>query len=196
VNSKSLSKVISAPPSIQLRLARPADADYIFSLRTDPSLNQHLSPAPLSSESQQRYLESYLVREENGQEYYFIIENKALARPCGTIRIYDIREDSFCWGSWILDSTKPRLAALESALFIYDFGMGLLRFPASHFDVRRDNVKVIAFHMRFGARVTSEDELNIYFRLDSEDLLRVLPQLLRLTAYRPVFLRAKSVGRT
>ena len=38
-----------------------------------------------------------------------------------------------------------------------------LGFKQSHFDVRKDNKKVIAFHKRFGGEKVGEDELNYYF---------------------------------
>ncbi|WP_211238945.1 GNAT family N-acetyltransferase [Massilia alkalitolerans] len=183
-------QVMSAPPSIEMRLARPTDAEYIYSLRIDPQFNQHLSAAPPSVEAQAKFLEGYVTREAQGLEYYFIVKNKLTGADCGTVRIYDLREDSFCWGSWILDSDKPRLAALESALFIYDFGFGVLGYPASHFDVRKENTRVIAFHERFGAQRVSEDDIDVFFKLRREDLGAKLGDLMATSSYSPVFLTA------
>jgi RimJ/RimL family protein N-acetyltransferase len=180
--------VMKNAPNIEMRLARPSDADYIYSLRIDPRYNQHLSAAPQSVAAQAQFLENYVKREEAGQEYYFVIKNKSSGKDCGVVRIYDLREDSFCWGSWILDTEKPRMAALESALFIYEFGFGVLGFGASHFEVRKENTRVISFHERFGAQRISEDENDVFFTLSQEDLRAKLPQLTETASYTPVYL--------
>lgn len=178
--------LFSAPTSISMRLARPSDADYIFGLRIDPAYNRHLSAPPESVEAQREFLVRYQESEASGRSYYFVIDNKANGRPCGVVRVYDLRPDSFCWGSWILDHNKPRRAAVESAMFVYDFGYGLLGYRSSHFDVRRDNTAVISFHERFGATRVAEDELNVYFTLGVDAYLEKLPALVALTGYRPL----------
>lgn len=178
--------LFDAPSSVSMRLARPDDASYIYSLRINPAFNRHLSPPPPSVEAQRAFLEGYLARETAGTEFYFVIVKKETGHPCGVVRLYDLQADSFCWGSWILDHTKPRLAAVESAMFVYDFAFGLLGYSSCHFDVRRDNVGVISFHKRFGAVETAEDEQNFYFRLDADALRAKLPALVALTGYSPV----------
>jgi RimJ/RimL family protein N-acetyltransferase len=179
-------ELFSAPPSIAMRLARPSDAEYIHGLRMDPAYNQHLSTAVATVEAQRNFLVRYQESEARGREYYFVIDNKSKQLPCGVVRVYDLRPDSFSWGSWILDHNKPRRAAIESAMFVYDFGYGVLGYQSSHFEVRRGNTPVISFHERFGAVRTSEDELNVYFRLDVDNYRRHLPQFVELTGYRPL----------
>lgn len=180
--------VMENAPNIEMRLARPDDAEYIYSLRIDPRYNQHLSTAPQDVAAQANYLKNYVKREEAGLEYYFIIKNKNSGKDCGAVRIYDLREDSFCWGSWILDTEKPRMAAVESALFIYDFGFGVLGFESSHFEVRKDNVRVISFHERFGAQRIAEDETDVFFKLSQDNLRSKLKELIEITSYTPVYL--------
>jgi len=181
-------ELFDAPASIRMRFARPSDADYIYGLRTDSAYNTHLSPPPPSAAAQREFLEKYLAREAAGTEFYFVVENRKTGRPCGVVRVYDLQEDTFCWGSWILDHTKPRFAAVESALFIYDFAFGALGYRFCHFDVRRGNKAVIAFHERFGAVRTNEDDLNIHFRLSLTNLREKLPALVALCGYVPLHL--------
>ena len=147
---------------LSLRLVVPEDARYIHGLRTDPSYNQHLSAVTGSVEDQRIWIENYKVREEVGVEYYFVIERLDRER-CGVVRLYDIQNDSFTWGSWILDANKPSKAALESAILLYQFGFEILGLDKSVFDVRRDNKKTLAFHLRFGAVETGSDDINHYF---------------------------------
>jgi hypothetical protein len=90
--------------------------------------------------------------------------------PCGTVRIYDLREDSFSWGSWILNEDKTKYAAIESALLIYKFGFERLGFSKSHFDVMKGNAKVISFHRKMGAIEVSNDSVNIFFEITRDNV--------------------------
>jgi RimJ/RimL family protein N-acetyltransferase len=150
---------------IRLRDVEVADAGFILSLRLDPELNQHISKTDGDLSKQVAWIERYKAQTT---DYYFIIEEKD-GTAWGTVRIYDIRGDSFCWGSWIVRKDAPTFVAMESALLIYEFGFGVLGFAASHFDVRKGNERVVQFHQRFGARITGEDAENFYFQLTRED---------------------------
>ena len=50
-------------PNLTLRLIRPADADYVHALRTDPAYNRHLSEVRGTAEDQRRWIEAYKARE-------------------------------------------------------------------------------------------------------------------------------------
>lgn len=150
-------------PHLSLRLAVPEDAPYIYALRIDPRYNKHLSVVSGTVADQRAWIERYKAREQAGREYYYAIERRSDATPCGLVRLYDITADQFTWGSWILDHNKPAKAALESALLIYRIGFQLLGLSGSKFDVRRDNLRTLAFHRRFGAVETGRDEQNIFF---------------------------------
>lgn len=47
-----------------------------------------------------------------------------------------------------------------------------LGFKQSHFDVRKDNIKVIAFYKKFGVIITGEDDENYYFKFTLEDYIK------------------------
>jgi hypothetical protein len=111
-------------------------------------------------------------------DFYFIIADWH-GRSIGTVRIYDIRDDSFCWGSWILSVEAPMSAAIESALLVYDFAFYSLHYKYSHFDVRKENVSVVNFHKRFGAVVTAEDEMNYFFEFSKESYGSIRTKYLR-----------------
>jgi len=145
------------------------DADFIITLRTDPEKSRHLSVTEHDIEKQKRFISNYLTGQT---DYYFIISDWDF-RPFGSIRIYDIREDSFCWGSWILAKDAPNNAAIESALLIYDFAFFSLHYKKSHFDVRKENHRVVDFHKRFGACIVNEDNLNFYFEYTLDAYLAI-----------------------
>lgn len=154
--------------NLVLRAARPADAAFILSLRLNAAKNRFISPVSPDVQKQADYLRGYVERETVGIEYYFIMEDK-VGNALGTVRLYDFQGDSFCWGSWLTVPDAPSFAAIESALLVYDFAFDSLGFQRSHFDVRKGNEKVIAFHTRFGAKVTGETELDLLFSFSKQD---------------------------
>ncbi len=150
--------------NILLREVTEGDAEFIVKIRTDPVLGCHLSKTSPNVDSQKSYIRNYQLSET---DYYFVICGKRFER-LGTVRIYDIQDRSFCWGSWIVIGNAPRSTALKSALLIYDFGFYALHYAKSHFDIRKANTRVVDFHKRFGARLVSEDDLNVYMEFDRE----------------------------
>lgn len=158
--------------NIQLRTAEIDDSEFILELRTQTEKTKYLSQVDNDLAKQQAWLKSYKQKEQNGEEYYFIIESK-LGEKLGLVRVYDLQPDSFCWGSWLIKENAPKTTAIESALLIYEFGFGQLDYKKAHFDVRKGNERVIAFHQRFGTQVVKEDELNYYFNYTIEDYLKI-----------------------
>ena len=152
--------------NINLRLVEIDDADFILSLRLEKG--KFLSNTNPSFEEQKKWIKLYKERESLKQEYYFIIENKD-SLPIGTVRIYDFKFDSFCWGSWVIKNNSPYYFSIESVMLVYEFAFQFLNFKNSHFDVRKDNDSVVSFHKRFGAKIIKEDELDYFFNFSIED---------------------------
>ena len=146
-----------------MRNAEAADAAFILALRSDEQKAAHLSRVSPRLADQVAWLARY--RDAHG-EAYFIIEQPD-GEPLGTVRLYDAQRDSFCWGSWILKSGAPSAAAIESALMVYAYALDTLGFGAAHFQVRRDNERVWAFHERFGALRTAADDEQFEYALPS-----------------------------
>jgi RimJ/RimL family protein N-acetyltransferase len=144
-------------------LITPEDAPYVHALRIDPLYNQHLSSVTGTTEDQFKWIERYKTQEARCQQLYYVIERHDGIR-CGLVRLYDICAEHFTWGSWILDTNKPKLAALESAFLIYSVGFEELGCNYSVFDVRNTNERTLAFHRRFGASEIGKDDLNLYFK--------------------------------
>jgi RimJ/RimL family protein N-acetyltransferase len=158
--------------SIVLRDIEVEDAQFVLSLRTNTLRNKFLNKTETDLESQERYIQNY---KNSNAQWYFIIESTA-EELYGTVRIYDIQEDSFCWGSWILKEEVPSYVAIESALCLYEYAFFKLGFKKSHFDVRQGNEKVLAFHKRLGAVVTHETEEDVFFSYTLEQYLLVRPK--------------------
>lgn len=150
------------------------DAKKIIELRGGSKQLEFLSKTSQDVNDQLTWLESYANRNSKGLEYYFFIVKIDNDEKIGTIRLYDIQEkiNSFCWGSWILNDRKTRTAALESCILLYTFAFEKLGFENSHFDVRKGNDRVINFHLKTGAIITSEDDLNYYFKYNSSSFMK------------------------
>ena len=147
---------------LSLRLVMPDDAAYIHGLRMDPAYNSHLSTVSGTVEDQCSWIEAYKAREGEGSEYYFVIERKDGVR-CGVVRLYDIKNDEFTWGSWILDHNKPQKAALESAVLSFEFGFYTLGLSMANVDVRERNTHAAAFYRRLGMTETHRTKQDIFF---------------------------------
>jgi EPS-associated MarR family transcriptional regulator len=148
------------------RNATTSDADFIFNLRTDDQKSLYLSPILKSLEKQKEWLNDY----ENVQDQaYFIIESLS-GELLGTLRLYDPKETSFCWGSWILIHGAPYSASIESALMVYSYALDHLGFLCAHFNVRKGNERVWQFHERFGAHRVSESEIDYFYKINTEKI--------------------------
>lgn len=149
--------------TLTFRDASVADAEFILSLRSDKEKSRYLSATSDHIEAQRAWLEAYAKSE--GQAY-FIIEHDG--EPIGTIRLYDARGNSFCWGSWILADGRPRQAAMESALMTYAYAVDHLGFTECHFEVRKGNGRVLQFHERFGAMRNGETNDDYLYTISLE----------------------------
>jgi RimJ/RimL family protein N-acetyltransferase len=147
------------------RDATVEDAELILNLRTDEKKGRFLSATSDSLEVQQAWLRAYAV--STGQAY-FIIEREGQA--IGTVRLYDARGNSFCWGSWIIADGQPAPVAMESALMVYAYALDHLGFEQAHFDVRAANEKVWKFHERFGAKLLRQVGDDFFYELSIDSI--------------------------
>ena len=154
--------------NINMRTVTTEDAEFIYNMRQNQNKTKYLSKVTGTVESQKEWIKNYKQREEEKKEFYFVIESKD-KRKLGLVRIYDFQDESFCWGSWLIKEDAPKTTAIESALQIYEFGFYSLGFEKSHFDVRKGNDKVIAFHQRFGAKIVDENDLDYFFNFEKSD---------------------------
>lgn len=132
-----------------LRPVREADAEFILRLRAMPHGLGIVGTTVPDLGSQLRWMRDYFCRED---DHYFIIESMQ-GVPVGTVGLYNIRSDSAEWGRWII--VPGVAAAVPSAVMIHQLAFedfGLRRVRAC---VVATNVKVLSFHAKFGARVTS-----------------------------------------
>ena len=158
--------------NVNLRLVEESDAQFILELRLNDSLNRYLSTVDDNLSKQIKWINNYKKRETQKEEFYFIIENKK-NELIGSVRLYDFLENSFSWGSWILNNKKSPTSAIESALLVYQFGFNDLSFQKSHFEVMKKNKNVISFHEKWGAQRTGENTDYIFFEITNKAVEKI-----------------------
>lgn len=147
------------------------DAAFILGLRTDEKKGEFLSATAPDQLRQRDWLARYAA--DAGQVYFIICTLDGT--PVGTVRLYDQRGDSFCWGSWIKGDGAPGGFGVESALMVYDFALRL-GFKRAHFDVRKQNTSVCRFHERFGAVKVAENAEDYFYEMSNDAINGALAQ--------------------
>ncbi|WP_293960497.1 GNAT family N-acetyltransferase [uncultured Fusobacterium sp.] len=151
---------------IILRLVEEEDSYFILKLRQNKELNKYISSTDITVEQQKEWIKKYKIREENKEEYYFIILNKEMNQPCGTVRIYNIDKINkvATWGSFILDFTRPDGASKEVIDISLNFVFKELKLKKIELDVRKANKKAIHIYEKNGFIREKEDDINYYYR--------------------------------
>jgi len=159
---------------VRLREVETSDAEFILSLRCDPEKSRFLHKTENNLVKQIEYIEEYKTFDN---EWYFIIENTN-GQALGTYRIYDLKEDSFCIGSWLMSNESNINQVIEGEFLARSFGFDVLGFNKLHFDVRKQNKKVVTFHKNMGAMIVAENEIDYFFECTKEDYLRKVKKFL------------------
>lgn len=153
---------------VNLRLVTVDDAEFVLSLRCNDKKAKYLHKTECDVKKQKNYIENCLSKDN---ERYFIIVNKR-QEPIGTYRIYDLKEDSFCIGSWLMVDGCSPMEMMEGDYLVRKYGFENLKYDKIHFDVRKGNKKVIRYHKMMGARQVGETELDYLFECTKEDYLK------------------------
>ena len=151
------------PYFLKFKLADKSDAEFILGLRTNPSKNKYLNYTEPNLENQIIWLKEYKLREERGEELYYIIYENHI--PVGTIRIYNIKENECTTGSWLFSSNTHQLTPIISELLIYEIVYNILKKSTVLFDVRKENKKVVTYHKLKRITLINEDEENFYYSM-------------------------------
>jgi RimJ/RimL family protein N-acetyltransferase len=133
---------------IRLRPVEVADAGFIVNLRNLPQAVGTIGDTSPDHGAQERWIEAYWERPD---DYYFIVET-CNGKSIGTIAIYDVVNGTGEWGRWII--LPGIMAALSSAILVYDLAFSVLELRELRGCVVSDNTRVISFHRKCGMRET------------------------------------------
>lgn len=144
---------------VNIREVELKDAHFILSLRCNVKKSQFLNKTKNDLKMQTQYIKHYKTLDD---EYYFIITDKS-SNPLGTIRIYDMKKDTFVSGSWLMVDNTSLEQILEGNYLMLNFAHKVLAYDKFCFDVRKENKKVINFHQTMGAKIVDESDLDFFF---------------------------------
>jgi RimJ/RimL family protein N-acetyltransferase len=150
---------------VNIREVTVDDAEFILSLRCNEAKAKYLHRTEYDIDAQKQYICNYLTKDN---EWYFIIEDKENT-PIGTYRIYDLREDSFCIGSWLMMDNRSPEEVMEGEFLVKKYAFQTTGFNKFHFDVRKENRKVIRYHKMMGAKIVGETDLDYLFECSKEE---------------------------
>jgi RimJ/RimL family protein N-acetyltransferase len=176
-------EIIENKFGIVKRFVEKKDALFILQLRQDEKLGRFLSSTSPEIEVQEKWIEQYKIKENNGDEFYFIFCDKNSEIQYGVNRIYDICANSFEIGSWLFSPESPEGLSILADLSTRDYAFDISDFEYCKFDVRKANKNVLNYHKRFQPELIGEDELNYYFKLDREKYFTHRNYLLNMFGY-------------
>lgn len=132
--------------AFRLRPLSVGDAAFVVGLRTDEKLTRYLNPTSPDLADQIAWTERYFEREG---DFNFIVERIGSGTPEGVVALYDEEPGVQAqWGRWVL---RPgSLAAPESALMIYRFGIEIRGLPRIYCHTEAANLAVVQFHESSG----------------------------------------------
>jgi len=148
---------------LQARLVNEDDAEFIIKLRSQDKA-RFMNSVSTNVEQQKDWIRQYKIREELGQDYYFVFYQNEI--PCGLNRMYNIQKDSFVGGSFVFLPDCGFETPIYSQLMLLHIGFELLNKSICFGNIHKDNKNAIKFNRKFGADFIYEDE-NEYFILMS-----------------------------
>ncbi|SFI09237.1 GNAT family N-acetyltransferase [Halpernia frigidisoli] len=146
------------------------DAEFILELRLNPELNKYLNTTSPQLEKQKNWI-SDQIKKEN--DYYLMLLSKS-GDKVGTGGVYDIKDQIFTCGRWIIKKHTSPVIAVESIILTYNFAFYDLKLQKAEFEVRKDNKKVINFHLSYGAKIYKETDTDVYFEFFKDDFEKML----------------------
>src|ERR1700748_3438835 len=140
---------------IILKLVEEQDAQFIVDLR-QAERNKYISASGLDVLNQINWIKAYKTREENDQEYYFIVQDKK-GIPWGTTRLYNFNGDHFEVGSWVFLKNSPSGVAIKADIIARELGFEELGFNICNFTVNKDNKSVLRYHYGYQPQIVAQD---------------------------------------
>lgn len=136
----------------KLRFVEEEDASFIVKLRTQECTKGFLHDTSADVQDQISWIKNYKVRENRGEDYYFVLERDET--PQGLIRIYNIHEGTFTLGSWVMAPDASLGSILASTILVREIAFDILNMEIEDaFDgVNVQNKKVLKFNLDWGMK--------------------------------------------
>ena len=135
------------------RFVEERDADFIFMLRSDKTLNRYIHDIKGGVEEQRVWIKKYKERQKEGKEYYFIFYKNDEA--VGVFRLYAIHGKTYTGGSWVM----KKKSSIEEVVGVSIIARGIafdilgMELEDDYDACHVDNKKVIKFNFQLGMKI-------------------------------------------
>lgn len=157
---------------LKVRLVNENDAEFIVSLRSDPTKTKYMITLNNEVETQRRWIQEYKMREKEGLDYYFIYSNVE-DKPIGLNRIshVDYIEKTAKASSWITVGGLIN-EAFKMSIIQSEIAFNLLKIDAFRFEVHKENSSLIRFYKLFDCKYIDNGTDYYYFINVKNDFLK------------------------
>lgn len=159
------------------RLVQEKDAPFILELRTDSKLSKFVHAVDNDLQGQIDWIREYKKREAKGEDYYFIYFSGG--RPIGVNRYYNITKDSSTSGSWICRKDAKVEESLATTFLQTDIAE-MFEIPTGPYNVSKGNNQVLKFHLKMGAEIIDENEIEYTLIGNSDKYKKVREKYVKL----------------
>lgn len=138
---------------LTFRFVNEGDAEFVYSLRSDPQLSKYIHDVKEGVENQIEWIRKYKEREKKGEEYYFVFFKDE--QPVGLFRLYCFHDTTYTGGSWVMVPNSPIEVVLAIPLIMREMAFEELgmTFEDNYDATHVDNKKVIKFNAMFGCKI-------------------------------------------
>lgn len=157
---------------LKVRLVNENDADFILSLRSDPTKTKFMITLDDEIESQKKWIQEYKKREKEGLDYYLIYSNIE-DEPIGLNRIshVDYKNRTATASSWI---TVEGLIneAFKMSIIQSEIAFDLLKIDTFICEVHKRNSRVIRVFKLFDYKFKDNETEYYHFFIEKNDFLK------------------------
>ena len=151
-----------------IRFVEKEDAEFIIETRNIPRINKFINDTSTSLQEQQKWIMDYKKREENKNEFYFIVSENNQKK--GLFRLYNINSISFVVGSWVFITCLNKNLPILSYGLMCEVGFSLLKRSILLYDIRKNNRRVQQFcSLKKNFILYNEDSVSYYYLLEKNN---------------------------
>ena len=151
------------------RLVELEDAEFILSLRNNEKLSRFINPTSTEMEDQINWLKEYKIREEKGEDFYFMCLKDDKKTRQGLNRLYDIKGDVCEYGSWLYSPDAGPNAAVLGDLYIKSLAFEVLNFKILEMSTMKKNTRVLKYTKSFKPKFIRDNGISEFFEQEYKE---------------------------
>jgi RimJ/RimL family protein N-acetyltransferase len=145
------------------RLVETEDAEFILSIRNDEQLSRYIRKTSPTVADQVAWISTYKEREKDGTDFYLLCLAEDRTTKLGVVRIYDIHDGQFEFGSWVFRKDIPKHLPILADMFISSLAFEQLGLKVCRVTSMEENQSVMNYIKSFNPQfVKKEGDLYHY----------------------------------